>query len=111
VLYGNANIASSLLAGSGADILVVTGAAGTTLTGGAGHDTFSFPDAMGNDETTNFDPAKDMLPYDASLFVNFSAVMATARQVGTNTAFTIISGLQRTGHLCQLGLHSAARRL
>jgi len=92
VLYGNAGVASTLVAGSGADILVVTGIAGTILTGGAGHDTFAFPNLMGHDEVTNFGIAKDTLQFNASLFANFSAAMAAATQVGLNTVFTIDAG-------------------
>jgi len=88
-LYGNFGVASSLVAGSGADMLWVTGVAGTTLTGGTGHDTFAFPNAMGHDEVTNFGTAKDTLNFNASLFANFSAAMASASQVGANTVFTI----------------------
>jgi Ca2+-binding RTX toxin-like protein len=89
VLYGNFGVASTLVAGSGADILVVTGAAGTILTGGAGADTFAFPNLMGHDEVTNFAIAKDTLQFNASLFANFTAAMAAATQVGANTVFTI----------------------
>jgi hypothetical protein len=88
-LYGNASIASTLLAGSGADFLVVTGTAGTTMTGGAGRDTFVFPNAMGHDSVTNFGTAKDTLNFNATLFANFTAAMADASQVGANTVFTI----------------------
>jgi len=88
-LHGNFGAASTLVAGSGADMLWVTGTAGTTLTGGAGHDTFAFPNAMGQDEVTNFGTAKDTLNFNASLFANFSAAMASASQVGANTVFTI----------------------
>jgi Ca2+-binding RTX toxin-like protein len=88
-LFGNAGIASTLVAGSGTDFLAVTGTAGTTLTGGAGADTFAFPNAMGHDEVTNFGTGKDVLQFNASLFANFSAAMASASQVGANTVFTI----------------------
>jgi Ca2+-binding RTX toxin-like protein len=88
-IYGNAGVASTLVAGSGADILLVTGTAGTTLTGGSGHDTFAFPNAMGLDVVTNFGLAKDTLQFNASLFANFAAAMAAATQVGANTVFTI----------------------
>ncbi len=88
-LYGNTGVASTLVAGSGADILSVTGTAGTILTGGAGHDTFAFPNAMGHDEVTNFGIAKDTLQFNATLFSNFTAAMNHASQVGANTVFTI----------------------
>jgi Ca2+-binding RTX toxin-like protein len=88
-LFGNAGFAGTLVAGSGTDLLAVTGAAGTTLTGGAGADTFVFPNAMGHDEVTNFSTAKDTLQFNASLFANFAAVMADASQSGANTVFTI----------------------
>jgi serralysin len=88
-LFGNAGIASTLVAGSGADTLYVTGTAGTILTGGTGHDTFAFPNAMGHDEITNFGIAKDTLQFNASLFANFSAAMQNASQSGANTVFTI----------------------
>jgi Ca2+-binding RTX toxin-like protein len=88
-LFGNAGFASTLVAGSGSDTLYVTGAAGTTLTGGAGADTFAFPNAMGRDEITNFSTAKDVLQFNASLFANFPAAMASATQSGANTVFTI----------------------
>jgi len=88
-LFGNAGVASTLVAGSGADILSVTGTAGTILTGGTGADTFSFPNAMGHDEVTNFGTAKDTLQFNATLFANFSAAMADAAQVGANTVFAI----------------------
>jgi Ca2+-binding RTX toxin-like protein len=89
VLYGNAGVASTLVAGSGNDILAVIGTAGTLLTGGAGHDTFALPNAMGHDEVTNFNTAKDMLQFNTTLFANFTAAMAHASQIGANTVFTI----------------------
>jgi hypothetical protein len=88
-LYGNAGVASTLVADSGADILSVTGTAGTTLTGGAGADTFAFPNIMGQDEVTNFGIAKDTLQFNATLFANFTAAVADATQVGANTVLTI----------------------
>ncbi len=88
-LYGNAGIASTLVAGSGADTLYVTGTAGTIMTGGAGHDTFAFPNVVGHDEVTNFGIAKDTLQFNATLFSNFTAAMNTASQSGANTVFTI----------------------
>jgi autotransporter passenger strand-loop-strand repeat protein len=89
LLVGNAGVASTLVAGSGADLLVVAGTAGTIMTGGAGSDTFAFPDVMGQDEVTNFDFTKDTLQFNATLFSNFSAAMNAAGQVGANTVFTI----------------------
>src|SRR6202035_5871163 len=88
-LYGNAGVASTLVAGSGADLLVVAGTAGTIMTGGAGHDTFAFPNVMGKDEITNFGLAKDTLQFNATLFSNFTAAMNAASQSGANTVFTI----------------------
>ena len=88
-LYGNAGIASTLVAGSGADTLYVTGIAGTIMTGGAGHDTFAFPNVMGKDEVTNFGLAKDTLQFNMTLFSNFTAAMNAASQSGANTVFTI----------------------
>jgi hypothetical protein len=89
LLFGNAGVASTLVAGSGADLLVVAGTAGTILTGGAGHDTFAFPNVMGHDEVTNFGVAKDTLQFNATLFSNFTAAMNHASQSGANTVFTI----------------------
>ena len=77
------------MAGSGADTLYVAGNAGTIMIGGAGHDTFAFPNAMGHDEVTNFGIAKDTLQFNMTLFANFSAAMAAASQSGANTVFTI----------------------
>ena len=88
-LFGNAGVASTLVAGGGADTLYVTGTAGTILTGGIGHDTFAFPNAMGHDEVTNFGIAKDTLQFNATLFSNFTAAMNHASQSGANTVFTI----------------------
>src|SRR6202035_1580673 len=88
-LFGNAGVASTLVAGSGADALYVTGTAGTILTGAAGHDIFAFPDAMGHDEVTNFGIAKDTLQFNATLFSNFTAAMNQASQSGAHTVFTI----------------------
>jgi VCBS repeat-containing protein len=88
-LFGNPNVASTLVAGSGADVLTVVGTAGTVLTGGAGPDTFVFPNGMGHDVVTNFNTAKDALEFSPSLFASFSAAMATASQVGANTVLTI----------------------
>jgi Ca2+-binding RTX toxin-like protein len=88
-LFGNPGVASTLVAGGGIDTLHVTGSAGTILTGGVGADTFAFPDAMGQDEVTNFNVAKDTLQFNATLFANFSAAMTNASQVGANTVFTI----------------------
>jgi Ca2+-binding RTX toxin-like protein len=82
-------LASTLVAGSGAATLWVTVTAGTTLTGGAGADTFAFPDATGHDEVTNFGTAKDTLQFNATLFANFTAAMNAASQSGANTVFTI----------------------
>jgi hypothetical protein len=59
------------------------------MTGGAGHDTFAFPNAMGHDEVTNFGIAKDTLQFNMTLFSNFTAAMSAASQVGANTVFTI----------------------
>jgi serralysin len=87
-LYGNFGVASTLVAGSGADILSATGAADTIMTGGAGADTFAFPNAMGHDEVTNFGTGKDTLQFNASLFSNFTAAMNAASQSGANTVFT-----------------------
>jgi len=88
-LIGNGGVASTLVAGSGADLLVVAGTAGTIMTGGAGHDTFAFPNVMGKDEVTNFGLAKDTLQFNATLFANFTAAMNHASQSGANTVFTI----------------------
>jgi len=88
-LFGNAGVASTLVAGSGADSLYVTGTVGTFLTGGAGHDTFALPNVMGHDEVTNFGLAKDTLQFNATLFSNFTAAMNAASQSGANTVFTI----------------------
>jgi Ca2+-binding RTX toxin-like protein len=88
-LFGNGGVASTLVAGSGADTLYVTGTAGTILSGGAGSDTFAFPNLMGNDEITNFGIAKDTLQFNATLFSNFTAAMNHASQSGANTVFTI----------------------
>ena len=89
LLFGNAGVASTLVAGSGVDALYVTGTAGTILSGGTGHDTFAFPDVMGHDEVTNFGFTKDTLQFNASLFSNFTAAMNAASQSGANTVFTI----------------------
>jgi len=88
-LFGNAGVASTLVAGSGADTLYVTGTAGTIMTGGTGADTFAFPNVMGHDEVTNFGIAKDTLQFNATLFSNFTAAMGAASQSGANTVFTI----------------------
>ncbi len=88
-LYGNAGVASTLVAGSGADTLYVTGIAGTIMTGGTGRDTFAFPDVLGKDEVTNFGVAKDTLQFNATLFSNFTVAMNAASQVGANTVFTV----------------------
>ena len=89
---GNAGVANTLIAGSGADLLAVAGTAGTVMTGGAGHDTFAFPNVMGQDEVTNFGIAKDTLQFNATLFANFTAAMNAASQAGANTVFTIDVG-------------------
>jgi len=98
-LFGNAGVASTLVAGSGADTLYVTGTAGTIMTGGAGHDTFAFPNVMGHDEVTNFGLAKDVLQFNATLFSNFTAAMNAASQSGANTVFTIDAN--KLGHAGQ----------
>ena len=92
LLIGNAGVANTLIAGSGADLLAVAGTAGTVMTGGAGHDTFAFPNVMGQDEVTNFGIAKDTLQFNATLFANFTAAMNAASQAGANTVFTIDAG-------------------
>ena len=63
--------------------------AGEDRAGGAGADTFAFPNAMGHDEVTNFSTAKDTLQFNASLFANFAAAMTNATPSGANTVFTI----------------------
>ncbi len=78
-----------MVAGGGADTLYVTGTAGTIMTGGAGHDTFAFPNFMGKDEVTNFGFTKDALQFNATLFANFTAAMSHASQVGANTVFSV----------------------
>ena len=83
-LFGNAGIASTLVAGSGADTLFVTGTAGTFLTGGAGHDTFAFPDVMGHDEVTNFGIARDTLQFNMTLFSNDEPRQPVWRQHGVH---------------------------
>jgi hypothetical protein len=88
-LFGNAGVASTLVAGNGGDTLYVTGTAGTILTGGTGHDTFAFPNVMGHDEVTNFGTPEDTLQFNATLFSNFTAAMNHASQSGANTVFTI----------------------
>jgi Ca2+-binding RTX toxin-like protein len=88
-LFGNAGVASTLVAGSGVDTLYVTGTAGTILTGGVGHDTFAFPNVIGHDEVTNFGLTKDTLQFNATLFSNFTAAMNAASQSGANTVITI----------------------
>jgi autotransporter passenger strand-loop-strand repeat protein len=92
MLFGNGSVASTLVAGSGADTLYVTGTAGTIMTGGPGHDSFAFPDVMGHDEITNFGLAKDTLQFNMTLFSNFTAAMNHASQSGANTVFTIDGG-------------------
>jgi len=88
-LIGNGGVASTLVAGSGTDLLVVAGTAGTVMTGGAGADTFAFPNVVGHDEVTNFGLAKDTLQFNMTLFSNFTAAMSAASQVGANTVFTV----------------------
>jgi hypothetical protein len=42
-----------------------------------------------HDEVTNFGIAKDTPQFNATLFANFAAAMASATQSGANTVFTI----------------------
>jgi Ca2+-binding RTX toxin-like protein len=70
-------------------MMIVTGNAGTTLTGGAGADTFAFPNVMGHDSVANFGVAKDVLQFNMTLFANFASAMAAASQSGANKVFTI----------------------
>ena len=91
-LYDYSNVASHLTAGSGTDTLYVGQANGTTLTGGAGKDTFAFLFIQtGIDTITNFQAKKDVLQFNSVLFSNFAAAMNHASQVGANTVFAIDS--------------------
>jgi hypothetical protein len=73
---------------SAADTLVA-GFAGATLVGGPGSDTFVIGPGAGQERIQNFDPAHDTLQFSVSLLTNYAAAMADARQVGTDTVFTI----------------------
>jgi hypothetical protein len=65
----------------------VTG--GGTLIGGPGHDTFTFSPGFGRATVTDFDPAKDILQIDHSLFGSAKAVLANTRDDGHgNTVIT-----------------------
>ena len=88
-LFGNGSVASTLVAGIGADILYVPARPAPFLRAAPGTATLAFPNAMGHGEVTNFGLAKDTLQFSASLFANFTAAMNAASQVGANRVFTI----------------------
>ncbi len=75
--------------GAGNDILVATngaavliGGPGDTLTGGKGTDTFVFTGNFGQDTTTNFNVAKDIIELDKSAFGSSpAAIVNDAQQV------------------------------
>lgn len=81
----------SLDGGSGNDRL--EGGAGTdSLTGGSGLDVFVFTPGFGKDTIADFrttGSSADALEFDADIFADFDAAMATAEQIGGDTVFTI----------------------
>jgi hypothetical protein len=80
--------AAAPLAGNVADTLVA-GFPNATLVGGPGSDTFVIGPGAGQEKIQNFDPAHDTLQFSTSLLTNYAAAMSDARQVGTDTVFTI----------------------
>jgi hypothetical protein len=68
---------------------LVAGFADATLVGGGGSDTFIVGLGAGQEKIQNFVPAHDTLQFSAALFANYAAAMTDARQVGTDTVFTI----------------------
>ena len=62
---------------------------GGTLTGGPGHDTFTFSPQFGRVTINNFNPATDIIQVDHSLFGNAHAILANALDDGHgNTVIT-----------------------
>jgi hypothetical protein len=70
-----------------ADTLV--GVADATLVGSPASDTFVIGAGAGHQTIQNFDSAHDTLQFSASLFANYAAAMTDAKQMGTDTVFTI----------------------
>ena len=68
---------------------LVAGFADATLVGGGSSDTFVVGPGAGQEKIQNFDPAHDTLQFSAALFANYAAAMTDARQVSTDTVFTI----------------------
>jgi hypothetical protein len=96
-LYANSAVASTLVGGTANDILNVTGAAGTTLTGGGGSNTFVFPTYFGSDAITDFKTSganADVIQFSGADFTSFNtagdphSVMASAVQNGANVVIS-----------------------
>ena len=67
------------------------GAGDDVLTGRGGNDTFVFNPGFGNDNITDFDPSNDVIQFNLALFANYSAAMASTKQVGTDTVIAFDS--------------------
>ena len=67
----------------------LVGFADATLVGSPASDTFVIGAGAGHETIQNFDPAHDTLQFSASLFANYIAAMTDAKQMGTDTVFTI----------------------
>lgn len=77
--------------GSGAD-RIEGGAGDDKLTGGSGHDVFAFAAGFGKDTVTDFKTtgaSSDVLEFSTDVFADYATAIAAARQVGTDTVFTL----------------------
>ncbi|HEY5795819.1 MAG TPA: glycerophosphodiester phosphodiesterase family protein [Bosea sp. (in: a-proteobacteria)] len=77
--------------GSGAD-RIEGGAGDDVLAGGSGQDVFVFALDFGKDTVTDFrttGSSADVLEFDADIFADFNAAVASAAQVGADTVFSI----------------------
>jgi Ca2+-binding RTX toxin-like protein len=76
----------TLTATGGSTVLI--GGPSDTLNGGAGADTFVFPQSFGAETVKNFTPGTDALQFSQAMFANVAAVLSDAHQVGSNVVIT-----------------------
>ena len=80
---GNTGTFHAIEGTAGNDIVTST-AAGETLFGNGGNDTFVFSANFGNDTIADFQAGTNVLQIDHNVFSNFAAVMSHAAQVGAD---------------------------
>ncbi|TCR67681.1 calcium-binding protein [Bosea sp. BK604] len=92
----------SVSGGSGDDH-IEGGAGNDVLTGGSGDDNFVFAAGFGNDTITDFAGNGDVIEFAAALVHDFTALMATAAQVGDDVVLSIDGNTSLTLEHTQLG--------